>query len=346
MVCVIGWDIGGANLKAARAEDGVIVAVTQLPCAPHLGLAQLEEAIRQAGETMGAAGRHAVTMTAELSDAFEDRARGVRSIAAIFSREIRAADIRFYAGAKGFVAKAQLDQAAFAVASANWRASAELVAQHWARALFIDMGSTTADIVPIRDGAIAALGESDASRLEHGELVYTGLLRGNPGAGLSRVPIAGRWTQLIDESFATMADVHRILGNIPEGADTAATVDGRPKTPQASRARLARLVGRDLADASPEQWDALAHFFARAQMSRIEDQIALQASRGLLDEETPIVGAGIGRGVIAAWARQSDRPFRAFEEFVPTTPDAKAAAGDCAPACAVALLAARDGSRP
>ena len=35
---VIGWDIGGANLKAARAENGVIVAVTQQPCTPHLGL--------------------------------------------------------------------------------------------------------------------------------------------------------------------------------------------------------------------------------------------------------------------------------------------------------------------
>ncbi len=346
MVCVIGWDIGGAYLKAARAEDGVVVAVTQSPCAPHLGLARLEEAIARVGQTMGAADRHAVTMTAELSDAFEDRARGVRSIAAIFSREIRAADIRFYAGAKGFVPKARLDEALYAVASANWRASAELVARRCSKALFIDMGSTTTDIVPIGYGVIASLGDCDGSRLENGELVYTGLLRGNPGTGLSHVPIAGRWTPLIDESFATMADVHRVLGNIPDGADSAPTVDGRPKTPQASRARLARLVGRDLADASPEQWDALARFFARAQMRRIEDQMDLQASRGVFDERTPVVGAGIGRSVIAAWARRSNRPFQGFEEFVPTTPQAKAATGDCAPACAVALLAEQEWPSP
>jgi (4-(4-[2-(gamma-L-glutamylamino)ethyl]phenoxymethyl)furan-2-yl)methanamine synthase len=340
MNSVIGWDIGGANLKAARAENGVIVAVTQLPCAPHLGLAHLEAAIRNAAQTMGAASRHAVTMTAELSDAFENRARGVASIAAIFSHELRGAEIRFYAGAKGFVAKAELAEAAAAVASANWRASAELVARRYEKALFIDMGSTTTDIIPIRDHAISALGDSDASRLQHGELVYTGLLRGNPAAGVAQSPFAGRWTTLVDESFATIADVHRILGNIPPDLDTVPTVDGRSKSVEASRARLARLVGLDLADAAPDQWDALARFFATAQMRRIEDQIGLLASRGAIEKDAPVVGAGIGRSLIAGLAERAGRGFRGFDEFVPATPQVKAAAGDCAPACAVALLAA------
>jgi (4-(4-[2-(gamma-L-glutamylamino)ethyl]phenoxymethyl)furan-2-yl)methanamine synthase len=339
MDSVIGWDIGGAYLKAARAEKGVIVAVAQLPCAPHLGLARLEEAIREAKAAIGAAGRHAVTMTAELSDAFEDRRRGVASIAAIFSREIAARDIYFYAGARGFVTKSALDGAALAVASANWRASAELAARRYPQALFIDMGSTTTDIIPIRDGAINARGDSDAGRLEHGELAYTGLLRGNPAAGLARAPVGGRWTALVDESFATNADVHRILGNIPEGADTGPTVDGRPKSKEASRARLARLVGRDAADASPDQWDALARFFAKAQMRRIDDQIELLASRGAVVEDAPVVGAGIGRSLIAAWAKSMERSFSDFDELVPATREAKAATGDCAPACAVALLA-------
>jgi (4-(4-[2-(gamma-L-glutamylamino)ethyl]phenoxymethyl)furan-2-yl)methanamine synthase len=339
MNSAVGWDIGGAYLKAARAENGVIVAVMQLPCAPHLGLAHLEAAIRDAAQTMGAASRHAVTMTAELSDAFENRARGVASIAAIFSHELRGAEIRFYAGVKGFVAKAQLAEAAAAVASANWRASAELVARHCRKALFIDMGSTTTDIIPISDHAISALGDSDASRLKHGELVYTGLLRGNPAAGVAQAPFAGRWTALVDESFATIADVHRILGNIPPGRDTVPTVDGRPKSVDASRARLARLVGLDLADAAPAQWDALARFFATAQMRRIEDQIGLLASRGAFAEDAPVVGAGIGRSLIAGLAERAGRGFRSFDEFIPATPQAKAAAGDCAPACAVALLA-------
>ena len=61
------------------------------------------------------------------------------------------------------------------------------------------------------------------------------------------MPFAGAWTPLINENFATMADVHRILGNIPAGADQMATADGRDKTVDASRVRLARMVGRDAA---------------------------------------------------------------------------------------------------
>ena len=144
---------------------------------------------------------------------------------------------------------------------------------------------------------------------------------------------------MVDEQFATMADVHRILNNIPPGADVAPSVDGRARTRDASRARLARIVGRDARDGAEGQWDALAAFFARAQMRRIEDQIALIASRDAFVSRAPIVGAGVGRGVIAAWARRTGREFHDFDEFIPTTPEARAAASDCAPACAVALLA-------
>jgi (4-(4-[2-(gamma-L-glutamylamino)ethyl]phenoxymethyl)furan-2-yl)methanamine synthase len=338
MPSVIGWDIGGANLKAARAQDGVIVAVAQRPCAPHLGLASIEMALREAVALLGPAEVHAVTMTAELSDAFADRARGVAQISAICANELGRSNLVFYAGAHGFVSRALAAENASAIASANWRASAELVARGCAETLFVDIGSTTTDIIPIEEHAIAAQGKDDASRLACGELVYTGLLRGNPAAGLAFAPIGGRWTQLVDEQFATMSDVHRLLGNIPPDADTAPTVDGRPKTLEASRARLARLLGCDAEDYAPEAWDALAAFFARAQLRRIEDQIALMVSRAPALAQTNLVGAGVGRGVIAAWARREDRAYVDFGAFLPVAPNLVGAA-DCAPACAVALLA-------
>ncbi len=338
MQSVIGWDIGGAHLKAARAEQGRIVAVVQLPCTPHLGLAHVERAIRDAALRLGPAARHAVTMTAELSDAFHTRAQGVRSVAAMFARESGASDIFYYAGARGFVPPNEVAGAAEAIASANWRASAELVARRSKEALFIDMGSTTTDIIPIRGGALAAQGADDAGRLAHGELAYTGLLRGRPGAFTPLAPVAGRWTPLVDEAFATMADVHRTLGNIPEGADLAPTVDGRSKSRDDSRARLARLVGRDADSCPAAQWDALAAFFARAQLRAIEDQIALIFSRGAVSPDAPIVGAGIGRGVIRRWAESAGRAFRDIADFIDAAPEQRAAASDCAPAAAVALL--------
>ncbi len=380
MSAILGWDIGGAHVKAARVEDGVVVAAAQIPCAPHQGLAELEAVLRSMRDRMGPVERHAVTMTAELSDAFADRRRGVVSIAAIFAHEL-SPDALFYAGAQGFVRKADVADAALAIASANWRAPAELLARridhaalerdrsngndvigskslerashekpvstfsHRAQgaALLIDMGSTTTDLTLVRGGVVAAKGDDDASRLARGELVYTGLLRGDPTAGLTLAPVDGRWTALVDERFATMADVRRLTGDLTAEMDALPTADGRSRSPGDTRARLARLVGRDAESGTAQQWDALAQFFARAQMRRIEDAIALLASREPAALRAPIVGAGIGRGVIAAFAKREGRGYRDFSEFLPVAPEAASIAADCAPACAVALLT--DGSR-
>lgn len=341
MTAIIGWDIGGAHVKAARAENGRLVAVTQRACAPHLGLAYLEAPIRETLKELGLATHHRVTMTAELSDAFEDRASGVVSVAAIAAREIGAEDIGFYAGARGFVARAQIREAAEAVASANWRASAELVAQHCADALFIDMGSTTTDLVPIRGGRVCAQGATDAERLVGGELCYAGFSRGAPQAYATRAPIDGRWTPLVNEAFASMADVRRLVGDLPEGdcaADLSPTADGRPKTVAASHARLARLVGLDAGQSTQMQARALAAYFSRAQMRAIEDQMALLASREAVASDAPIIGAGVGRALVARLAQAQGRAYRDFSDFVAASDELRAAAANCAPAAALALL--------
>jgi (4-(4-[2-(gamma-L-glutamylamino)ethyl]phenoxymethyl)furan-2-yl)methanamine synthase len=340
MTAIIGWDIGGAHVKAARAEDGRLVAVAQRACAPHLGLAHLEGPIREMAAELGLAAQHRVTMTAELSDAFEDRAHGVVSVAAIAAREIGAADIVFYAGARGFVSRADVAVAGQAIASANWRASAELVASHFDRALFVDIGSTTTDLVPIQNGRVAAVGENDSERLLSGELAYAGFSRGAPQAYASRAPIDGRWTPLVNEAFASMADVRRVLGDLPEGecpADLSPTADGRPKTVAASRARLARLIGRDHLEAP--QAHALAAHFAQAQMRAIVDQMALLASRGALEGGDVIVGAGVGRILAQRLALSQGFAYRDFAELLPAEDALRAAASNCAPAAALSLLA-------
>ncbi len=78
------------------------------------------------------------------------------------------------------------------IASANWRASATVVASLRGDALFIDLGSPTTDIVPIVAGAVAARGYTDAERLASGELVYAGLVRGLVFASARRAPISRR----------------------------------------------------------------------------------------------------------------------------------------------------------
>ncbi len=336
---IIGWDVGGAHLKAARAESGVITSAVQIACPLWLGVAELDRAYYEAEAAIGRAPLNAITMTGELCDAFATREEGVRGLAAIMARLLAPRRAVFYAGRSGFVGEHEIAGHATGIASANWHASAALTGRRVREALFIDMGSTTTDLIPVAEGRPANLGATDAERLIHGELVYSGLARSFLMAGPKLVPFAGQWTPLMNEWFASMADVHRILGQLPEGADLMETADGREKTKAASAARLARMIGRDSIEADEAAWERLAQFFAEAQMREIMDAAALVLSRGLIDSRAPVVGAGIGRGVIGALAGRMGRPFTAFDDLLDTLPEARSKASDCAPAAALALLA-------
>lgn len=337
---IIGWDIGGAHLKAARVEQGTITKAVQVACPLWLGVAELDRAFAEAKGTVGTAPMNAVTMTGELCDAFESRTEGVSALAEIAARVLAPGAVLVYAGEKGFVETSRVATHATDIASANWHASAALAGASMREALFIDMGSTTTDLIPIAEGRPANLGRTDAERLVHGELVYTGLARTFLMAGPDRVPFAGRWTPLMNEWFADAADVHRLLATLPASADTMETADGRDKSAAASRARLARMIGRDVAEADDAAWDRLAQFFAEAQIRSIMDSTMLVLSRGLLGKDAPIIGAGVGREVIRRLAARLDHPFHRFEEVIAAEPSARAVAADCAPASAVALLAA------
>ena len=219
-------------------------------------------------------------MTGELCDAFPSRREGVAGLAAIAANHLAPSIPILYAGRAGFVELGEAALHAADIASANWHASAALVALQLRDALFIDIGSTTADLIPIVAGRVARIGYSDAERLASGELVYTGMTRSFVMSLASRAPFRGAWTPLMNEYFASSADVHRILGDLPDGADKMATADGREKTVEASRARLARMIGREADEADAPEWEGLAAWFAEAQIRAIADAAFLRLSRG------------------------------------------------------------------
>lgn len=339
MRSTIGWDVGGAHLKAARAEAGRIVDVVQHPCPLWLGLDRLDEALAAARAGLGEADFHAVTMTGELADVFASRADGVAAISVLMARSAGGAAVRMYGGRAGFLAPEQVGDHIEDIASANWHASAALVARSAPDALFADMGSTTTDLVPIAQGKIAARGYSDAERLSYGELVYTGLTRSFVMALCPQAPVGGVWTPLACEYFASTADVYRVLGELLDGVDQLPAADGRDKTAAASCARLARMVGRDAADADTATWRGLAAWFAEQQLRRIVDSAMLVLSRAQLPASAPVVGAGIGRHVVARLAARLRRPYRDFAGAVGLEAVRSEWLGHCAPAVAVALLA-------
>lgn len=340
MADIIGWDLGGAHLKAARLDDaGRIVGVIQRPCPLWQGLQHLEQAIDAALASLGTTTIHAVTMTGELVDLFSDRHEGVLRLVETLRQRLPGADLRVYAGRSGFVGPDQADTYADDIASANWLASTAYAAAHCRAGLFIDVGSTTTDIVLLADGKPQPLGHTDAERLATEELVYSGAVRTPVMAVARRVPFAGQWQRIAAEYFATMADVHRLTGNLELAHDMAPTADDAGKSPEDSARRLARMVGRDLHDAGMAEWRELAHHLAHVQLQDIRAAAERALSRGLIGADAPLVGAGAGCFLAFELARLMQREYIDFSDLVEGGDESREWAAVCAPAFSVAWLA-------
>jgi probable H4MPT-linked C1 transfer pathway protein len=286
-------------------------------------------------------GSHAITMTGELADIFSNRDEGVRQLTETMVQCLGVDDISIYAGSHGFVAPAANSNVLPEIASANWHASAHWLAGNVHDALLMDVGSTTSDLVVLYDSKPASRGYSDAARMQFDELIYTGAIRTPVMAVVQRVPFDGAWQGVAAEHFATMADVYRLTAELSEACDMSDTADGAAKSVKASARRLARMVGRDLADATMEQWRALALAIRSRHLRILQDGVERALSRGLLDARAPLVGAGAGSFLAQAVARQMDREYRDAAEWVLALPDVKDWAMVCLPAYAVGHLALR-----
>lgn len=345
---VVGWDIGGAHLKAAHCSGRRLESVRQLPTPLWLGLHHLDAAAATILDSLPPAPvRHAVTMTGELADLFPDRHRGVCGIADAFAAALARRrpqdDLRFFAGDAGLLPHARVAECSRDIASANWLASAAWCAAALGDGVLVDLGSTTTDIVPFAGGRIRAAGAGDAARLESGELAYLGLLRTPLMALAQRVPFAGRLRRPMNEHFATTADVMRVCGELDEATDMLPAADQGAKTVEASARRLLRMVAEDLPEAGIERASELARWYRARLLDELHEALEEVLRRGALPPQAPLVAAGIGAHLVAELAARVQRPLLRWEDLPGSeaaNADVRAWSARCAPAVAVARLAA------
>ncbi len=328
----IGLDVGGAHLKVARVEDGRVVAVRQIACPLWEGIERLDSALREAGAIIVGADVYAITMTAELTEIFENREAGVVAIVQRL-RERLHGELRIFMGLKGFASPEAAVGDPLSVASANFLATAQLISRVRPHALLIDIGSTTTDIVTCD----RPLGLTDAERLQTGELVYTGLTRTPVPSIATRAPLAGQWQGLARDAFATMADVRRILGDLPDDVDHHATTDGRGKSQAESLARFTRGFGRDAEMRHLRTWQVSAAYIAERQLRAIHDGILQVLSRPGADVQS-VVTAGIGAQLAEEISIRLGLPAIEFGALIKAYETQRLGATRCAPAAAVALL--------
>src|SRR4051794_3133326 len=237
---VIGLDIGGVNTKAVWRDGDARRAVLRYYDVVADGPA-LAAVVRDVVSALDGGPPELVglTMTAELSDEFATKREGVAFVLDAVEAAI-AAPVLVLTTAGELVAPDAARARPLDVAAANWVASAMAVARRHPDALVLDVGSTTADVVPVAGGRVAAAGRTDVDRLLAGELVYTGALRTNLAAIAPHVPVRGQLCPVASELFAVSGDAHLILGHIAPEAYTCPTPDGRPASVAAARARVAR----------------------------------------------------------------------------------------------------------
>ncbi|MGD9783782.1 MAG: hydantoinase/oxoprolinase family protein [Hyphomicrobiaceae bacterium] len=339
MTLIAGLDVGGAHLKVAVVEDGRAIRVQQLMCPLWRGIDRLDTALAEATRIVSGCDRVAVTMTGELSDLFESRRQGVGVLAERLTREF-GENTRFWMGERAFGTCDCAIEHHRDVGSTNFLATAKAIAARLPDAILIDLGSTTADIVPVAGGRPGPLYLDDAGRQASGELVYTGFTR-TAVMGVTQVaPFGGQWVTLAREYLATMADVRRVLGNLDDAVDLHDTADGRGKSLAESTQRLARMLGRDAGDGTAAQWRSAARHVEECQLRSIHDGLMLVLSRHPDLEAARVVTAGIGADAAAAVARRAGLSPIPFGELVEADKSCVLHATHCAPAVAVAMLAA------
>ncbi len=342
---VVGWDIGGAHLKAAVAgRAGVVHQLCQEPCPLWQGLSHLHQAFDEILRKIPQqADHHAVTMTGELVDLFATRHEGVREIINAVSECLPAQRLHIFVGHEGLFKTQINDRDLDGVASANWLASAQLSAQLMESGLFIDVGSTTTDLLLFDGGRVLTDAYSDRDRLRTDELVYTGVVRTPVMAITNRVPFTGEWIALMAEHFATMSDVYRLCGELPEQADQLPAADHGEKSPEGSARRLARMLGTDMESTGMKNMRRLAEYLREQQLLMIHRACARHLSRELLPAGAPLVGAGVGRFLVKVLAARFGRPYREFGSLFTNNRQQphEIDISDCAPAVAVAHLLAR-----
>ncbi|MGB8337823.1 MAG: hydantoinase/oxoprolinase family protein [Burkholderiales bacterium] len=336
---VMGWDIGGAHLKAVTLDgDGGVVRCVQSPCPLWQGLRHLEQGIERIISGSSAT-HHAVTMTGELVDLFANRSEGVIAISDLAQKKLKEKAVMIFAGEKGFVSTEDCMNQTENIASMNWYATGALVASQVKQALLVDFGSTTTDIMLLSDGHVHAQGKNDFTRMASEELVYTGLVRTPLMALAQKVSFQNTKIGLMAEYFATTADVYRVLGELPEQADQHPAADNGDKTISDSARRMARMIGRDVETASQAEWRKLAQSFADIQTQILFKACERQLARGVIGDDAPLIGAGCGSFLARKLAQKLRRNYFDFSSFVVGNLGAIKGVNTCAPAYSVAALA-------
>jgi len=280
MMKISVFDIGGANIKKMSIEDGKISSSLHYFPLWKRKEGELTEILLNLS---GSADLFAVTMTGELSDVFTSKKNGVEFIVNSCSKAVNEP---FFLTNDELLLKKEDITDYNSLAATNWLASLYFMRKRFGSGILLDIGSTTTDLLPF--GTETVLPNSDLNRLISSNLLYTGLLRTPISALVSEVPFNGVMVPIASEYFAITADAYNILFDIDY---TCETPDGRGKSKNESKARIARLLCADL-DEIEGDIEGICNFIFNSQARLIANPLRKVWQR---EANSKVYVAGVGK---------------------------------------------------
>jgi (4-(4-[2-(gamma-L-glutamylamino)ethyl]phenoxymethyl)furan-2-yl)methanamine synthase len=311
LVAVLGLDIGGANTKAAyiTVKEGKLLDVSVVSY--YLPIWKNPKKLRDVllelkDEFCGDLNAVGVTLTAELSDAYQTKKEGINQILSCVCDVFDNLPVYVLTVDATMESPDFANQNPLKVASANWAATGWLVSKKIRNAVVVDVGSTSTSIIPIVNGAVCAWGKTDLEKLVYGELVYTGSLRTNVAAIVHEIPVKGSVAKVSSELFAQSGDVHLVLGNISEKEYTSETADGRGKSVPEALARLARVICADTQMLTNQEIIRIAAYIYQKQLTQITESLSkvYNQVKSTAQTEVPVIVTGLGKDFLAKAAAQ------------------------------------------
>jgi probable H4MPT-linked C1 transfer pathway protein len=333
----LALDVGGANLKSADGRGFAASRSFSLWQRPSELAAELAALLVEGPSCE----RLVATMTGELADCYDTKAAGVRAITDALVAVAAGRPLAIYATTGEFLSPAAAIERPVAVAASNWHALAAFAATlvPSGTGLLLDVGSTTADIIPLSPSGPTALGSTDPERLQSGELVYTGVERTPVSAIVRTLPWRGADCSVATELFATSSDANIMLGDLLEDVDNHETADGRSRTRAACRARLARMICADTTTFSEDDALRAAEAIRTAQLTHLAAAANRVAAR-MAEPPTTLIFSG--HGEFLAKALQSHLTLGPCPpEVLSLNTVLGPHVSRCAPAHALAVLADR-----
>lgn len=254
---IIGWDIGGANIKATKIIYNQAKRKVESIKSTSSFFAMWDKKqnpltiIEEIYQKLDGADYFAITMTAELADRFSSKIEGINFIINLFRDNYVEQKLYFYNNQAQLINIKKLQsennlEKLMSLAAANWSVSAAFAAEFKENFILFDLGSSTIDLIPVKNHKIAAAARTDVERLKAGELIYLGLLRSNLSNLVKKIPFQGQMVDVINEYFASTADLHLLKDVIGLDEYTVSPADNGKKTKKAAKARIARMISLDL----------------------------------------------------------------------------------------------------